>query len=169
MLYEERLDTKRHFEIVGDFQCKNYDPLDTFIKSEAFEYNENGQGNTFIVLDKTKEKIICYYTLRANSLIIENEYIPLIELSRFAVHVDYNRQGNGTKCMMENVIPKVVEIKKYIGLMGILVFAETPEALSFYKYIGFQDFGVYEQEQNTFLVTDDGFNNGCHVLILQIQ
>lgn len=131
MLYEERLSVESHFEIVEDFQCTNYEPLDTFLKSEAFQYNENGQGNTFVILNKTKEKVMCYYTLRANSLIIENEYIPLIELSRFAVDHTYSRQGNGTKCMMENVIPKVKEIKKYIGLMGILAFAETPEALAF--------------------------------------
>lgn len=168
MLYEERLNTKNHFDIAGDFQCKNYEPLDNFIKDEAFRYNENGQGNTFVILDKTKENIICFYTLRTNSLMIENEYIPLIELSRFAVHVKYSRQGNGTKCMLENIIPKVQKIKEDIGFMGILVFAETPESLAFYKYIGFIDFGVYEHDKNAFLVTDDGFNEGCHVLILKI-
>lgn len=168
VLHEERINTDKHFELVGDFECCNYEPLDTFLKSDSFNYDENGQGNTFVLFNE-ENKMVCYYTLRANSLILDNEYVPIIELARLAVDAEYARKGIGTSCIMDFIIPKILEVKKHIGAVGILVFAETKEALSFYKFIGFNDFGLYERDKNTFLITDDGFNEGCHVLILGIK
>jgi|GEM_PF-3292783 hypothetical protein len=170
-LYEERLDDIKHFEIVDYFSCGIYEPLNTFIKDCAFEYNRNGIGNTFLLLCNQEGNIdiVCYYTLRANSLCINHEYIPVIEISRFAVNKDYQRQGIGTSCILNVIVNKVLDVKKHIGVAGILVFADTQESLSFYKKIGFKDFSDIQDGKNKILVVDDGFNEDCHVLILGVD
>ncbi|PWJ09716.1 GNAT family N-acetyltransferase [[Clostridium] innocuum] len=169
MLEEERIDIDKHFEIVGDFECNNYEPLDNYLKQESFNVDKDGCGNTYVILNNSHDKIICYYTLRANSLIINDVYAPVIELSKLAVDNKYSRLGIGTQCIMDNIIPKITEVQKHIGVIGLLVFADTEEALAFYKFLGFTYFGIYDKNANSFLITDDGFNDGCHLLILNVD
>lgn len=166
---EERIDLDKHFIILGEFNCGTYEPLNEFVGNEAFSYDRDGLGNTYIVYDD-KDNILLYYTLRANSILWQGEYIPLVELSRLAVQYEYQRRGHGNRCFFTNILKKVLDVRECIGVAGILVFAETPEALNFYDSIGFKDFGIYDKDgKNEMLITDDGFNDKCHVLVLGVQ
>ncbi|MCD7810168.1 MAG: GNAT family N-acetyltransferase [Erysipelotrichaceae bacterium] len=117
-----------------------------------------------------------YYTLRASSIVYQEKnskklkFIPVVELSRLAIDRPYQRLGYGSEIILKLVMDKAMEVKKYIGCIAILVFAATEHAQLFYESIGFEDIGVYDEKgNNTFMVNDDGFNVGCHVLLLTIQ
>lgn len=168
-LYEERLNNEQHFVEVDQFSCGTYEPLNDFIKGSAFEYNRKGIGNTYLLFcdrEAGTRDIVCYYTLRANFLCIKKEYIPVVEISRFAVDINYQRKGIGSSCILNVITSKVLDIKSHIGIVGILVFADTLESLKFYETIGFKDFGEMVSGKNEILTVDDGYNEGCHVLIL---
>lgn len=96
MLNEEKLSSKKHFRSVGDFCCGPDSPLDTFLSGQAFKYDEQRYGITYILTASTNEdKILGFYTLKTSGIQIEEdgEYnsIPVIEIARIAMN--YSIQG----------------------------------------------------------------------------
>ena len=49
LFIEERLSDDRHIRIVSDFDCGENKELEDFLKSDAFAYNRDGQGNTYLI------------------------------------------------------------------------------------------------------------------------
>lgn len=163
-LREERLDSKDiHICSVDDFCCGKMDILDQYIQGEAFQHNREGDGNTFLLLLNDTDIIIGYYTLRASSLKIDSELWPVIELSRFAIHQDYQRKHLGTLIMYTFIYYKILLISKLAGVKGILVFSDE-DAIKFYKSVGFCEFG----NQKT-IILEDGFRDKCQSMILKID
>lgn len=52
---------------ISDFECQELE-MEEFLKGEALQYDEDGEGNTYLVINEADE--ICgYYTLKANSIL----------------------------------------------------------------------------------------------------
>ena len=62
MLYEEKLSSKKHFRSVGDFCCGADSPLDTFLSGQAFKYDGQRYGITYILTASEEEQAIGFYT-----------------------------------------------------------------------------------------------------------
>nr|WP_317359145.1 N-acetyltransferase [uncultured Tyzzerella sp.] len=179
-LLEEKLDDNKHFEEVSYFSCGN-EALDLFLKCEAFKYNEDGQGNTYIIKLKDTDEIIGYYTLKANTIQIYNiktrikESHPAIEIARLAVNNDYKNNKFGTTIFFHYILPKIKEVKKLIGINTIMLFSihedideyehiNNKKTLKyFYEKLGFN---LAEDEVQKFI--EDDYNEGCKLMYMSI-
>ena len=73
-LIEEKLDEHKHFREVSDFYCGN-EGLDFFLKTESFDYSQEGQGSIYIIKSIDNNDIIGYYTLKANAIQIQEKKV----------------------------------------------------------------------------------------------
>ena len=127
----------KHFRSLNEFECREED-MENFLKNEAYKYNEDGEGNTYILINESNN-IVAYYTLKANSLQIvdsESRYMkyrvfPAVEIARLAVDMNYEAQGIGSS-LLAHIIKEVNEVKKIMGIKYIFLFS-VPSALRFYK------------------------------------
>ena len=70
ILHEEKLSKDKHFKIVGDFFCGADSPLDTFLSCDAFKYDEQRYGITYVLTASEKsDEILGFYTLKASELV----------------------------------------------------------------------------------------------------
>lgn len=161
---EERLDYREiHFRLLDDFFC-GVDSLDNYLKSEAYEHNYTGEGNTFLLFKDDSDIIIGYYTLRASSIKVESDYYPVVEISRLAIAKDFQRMGIGTTVVLTLINQKILQVFKYIGIKGVLVFSDS-NAIDFYeKKIGFNNLGEDFVEK-----IEDGFSDDCTAMIMKID
>lgn len=168
----ERL-CKKYMREVDDFCCGvEYVALEDFLKGEAFSYNYNGEGNTYVLWSDKLNRIVAYYTLRCNSIIMEDSskendklsVIPSIELSRFAV--DHRNQNNhlGQDIFWNYIIPQIYYIRKLIAVEAILVFSlDDARALHVYKNLGF------EEMPNKLQTTIEYDNEKCISMIIELK
>ncbi|MHB9924573.1 hypothetical protein [Clostridium botulinum] len=179
-LYLERLSDK-HFREVDDFECGiEYDSLANFLKNEAFHYNTTGEGNTYLIKSDVKNQIIAYYTLRSNSIQMENPefedkqlpdddkrkyiVIPTIELSRFAVHMDYQNKKLGQNILLNYVLPHIFFIRKLIGVQAILVLSlDDKKTKHVYNKVGF------EKMENKLQTLIEYENEKCVCMIIKFE
>ena len=79
MFVEERLSKDKHFECVGDFSCGADNPLDNFLVSDAFKYDEEKYGNTYLVFTSDKKhEIVGFYTLKTSALQVKENYVSTL-------------------------------------------------------------------------------------------
>lgn len=149
---------------VEEFRCGADDPLDYFLKSEAFKYNRQGNGNTYLV--NNKEAIVSYYTLRANAIRIENddghiESLSCVELARYAVDSKFQNKGYGKLIFMYIILPKIIGVSEIIGVNMIMIFVDedNKDAIRFYEYLGFD---LASDEIKGYINED--FNDGCNIM-----
>ncbi len=112
--YKEELLSKeslRHFMLVGDFCCGADNPLNTFLSDDAFDYAEEKQGHTYILMDNEYTCILAFYTIKGNAIhtfnIDTNEYmaLPVVEIARIAVDFDFQGNGLGKILFYDYIIP----------------------------------------------------------------
>ena len=176
-LIEERLDIDKHFREVSNFSC-GHEPLDLFLNSESFKYNEDGQGNTYLIKLKSTNEIVGYYTLKTNAIQAYNENekrveaLPSIEIARLAVNHKYRENGFGTTIFTYYIIPKINNMKSIVGINTIMVFVEDEEIEDyekkekkqvkyFYRTLGFK---LAEDEVQQFI--RDDYNEGCKLMYM---
>ena len=112
MLNEEKLSSEKHFKSVGDFCCGADSPLDIFLSSQAFKYDEQIYGITYILTaSKDESEILGFYTLKTSGIQVEEdgEYnsIPVIEIARIALHYTLQGQGIGKYVFYTYILPKI--------------------------------------------------------------
>ncbi|WP_291649172.1 GNAT family N-acetyltransferase [Clostridium sp.] len=123
---------------ISDFECQELE-MEEFLKGEALQYDEDGEGNTYLVINEADE--ICgYYTLKANSIQVINDestykkytVFPAVEIARLAV--DKKFEGNNIGSAILGTIVDLVNnnIRKMIGVKFIYLFS-LPCAVRFYK------------------------------------
>lgn len=165
-------DDEQTLRDVGDFCCGADDPLNTFLHSEAFDYNSNGHGNTYLVRDIDSGDIISYYTLKASAMQIKIEKnekiesIASIELARFAVDYRYQNQTYGRLIFLCYIIPKMLDVKEIIGLRNIIVFVDelNEGAIRFYKNLGF-----YLGSDEVSKYIEEDFSEKCKIMYVNIE
>lgn len=177
---EERLSDDEHFRLVSDFCCGTNESLDNFLKSEAFEYNRDGQGNTYLLRLKETEEIVGYYTLKSNAIQAYNEEqerieaLPSIEIARLAVQYKFQKNGFGRFIFTYYIIPKINKVKDIIGLNTVMVFVdddyneevpnEEDRVKYFYTKLGFK---LAEDEVQRFIIDD--YNEGCKLMYMSTE
>ena len=61
ILHEEKLSSEKHFRSVGDFYCGADSPLDTFLSSQAFKYDEQRYGITYVLTASEEANEILHF------------------------------------------------------------------------------------------------------------
>lgn len=173
--YKEELLSKeslRHFMLVGDFCCGADNPLNTFLSDDAFDYAEEKQGHTYILMDNEYTCILAFYTIKANAIhtfnIDTNEYmaLPVVEIARIAVYFDFQGNGLGKILFYDYIIPKIKKVSKIIAIYGIIVFVESEngQGIQFYNSLGFKRANNEIQK-----AVGDSYNEKCELYVLKLD
>lgn len=173
MIYsEERLDRKKHFIEVGDFNCGADDPLNIFLSDESFEYDENKYGSTYLLKDQDSNIILAFYTIKANGIQIydsetsEYSVIPAVEISRIAVQYEFQQNGIGKRLFYDYILPKIEVIESMVAVKVIMVFVEPDniKGIRFYESIGFEKADSIVQTS-----ISESFNEECDLYVLSLE
>lgn len=176
-LEEQRINnSEEQFEMISKFSCGDMimgeeEPLDVFLKYNAYNHDEDSLGNTYLIIDKEFNEIIAYYTLRCNSYQIVDkvsktiEAIPTIEIARLAVDKSCQNNKWGTAILGHYICSKIKKIATMAAVNCIMVFVngDDERAIHFYEKFGFQLAG--EEIQN---YISDSFNNGCGCKLMNV-
>lgn len=171
MLNEEKLSSKKHFRSVGDFCCGPDSPLDTFLSGQAFKYDEQRYGITYILTASTNEdKILGFYTLKTSGIQIEEdgEYnsIPVIEIARIAMNYSIQGKGIGKYVFYEYILPKIKKVADLVAVKAIIAFVEPndDQAIGFYTSVGFKKASDEVQKE-----IEDSFNEKCDLYMVSFE
>lgn len=83
--------TEEQKTIVQDFNCGN-EVINSYLKEKACD---DPQTVTFIVKDKSNNKVICYYSLSCSGLVLDHgtgnkiTIYPAVEIKMFAIDENY--------------------------------------------------------------------------------
>lgn len=170
-LIEERLSREAHFLKVADFCCGADNPLDGFLSDEAFEYDENHYGNTYVLkLPGESEEILGFYTLKASGIQIEKdgEYIsiPVIEIARIAMCHEIQGLGIGKYVFYEHIMPKILKVAELVAVKAVIAFVESEDeqAIGFYRSVGMRKAPDMVQKE-----IEDSFNEECDLYIASLD
>ena len=168
MLHEEKLSSEKHFQSVGDFCCGADSPLDTFLSCQAFKYDEQRYGITYILTASEEEdEILGFYTLKTSGIQVEEdgEYnsIPVIEIARIAMNHSMQGQGIGKYVFYTYILPKIEKVADIVAVKGIIAFVEPDDeqAIGFYTSVGFQKATEDVQKE-----IEDSFNEKCDLYMV---
>lgn len=171
MLHEEKLSSEKHFRCVGDFCCGADSPLDTFLSSQAFKYDEQRYGITYVVTESEEAcEILGFYTLKTSGIQIqeENEYnsIPVIEIARIAMHYKMQGIGLGKYIFYTYILPKIKDVADKVAVKAIIAFVEPDDeqAIGFYTSIGFQKASDIVQREIA-----ESFNEKCDLYMVSLD
>lgn len=165
-------ESNTHFTLVGDFCCGADDPLNTFLSSDSFDYTEDRQGHTYILMDKNRTNILAFYTVKANAIHTYDELfdeytaLPVVEISRIAVEHKIQGNGVGTVLFTDYIVPKIITVSKIIAVYGIIVFvdADNEQGIRFYRSLGFQ-----RANEETQQAVGDSYNEKCELYVLKLD
>lgn len=165
------------------FSCKFKDKIDNFdcgsqtINEYLYEAdikNEDGEGVTYLVINKDNEDIIAYYTLSASSLLYKvDKYIrgfSALEIKMFAVNVAYQNMwytenkedGVLSDYILADIITQIYNMsEKKIGIKFITLYS-VPDAKDFYIRNGFESINEF------ILPIFDVFTEGCDYMIFRL-
>lgn len=170
ILHEEKLSKEKHFRSVGDFFCGADSPLDTFLNSNAFKYDEQRYGITYVLTqDKTSTEILGFYTLKTSGIQIQEdgEYnsIPVVEIARIAMHYDLQGQKIGQYVFYTYILPKVKAVAELVAVKAIIAFVEPDDeqAIGFYKSVGFEKASELVQKEIA-----ESFNEECDLYMVSL-
>lgn len=103
------------------FKCRD-GLMENFLVREAYYYHIIGEGITKLVINTETNEIIAYYTLKCDSVRIDDEemrenpiYIPCIEISRIAVAANWQNGSNGVHIGTHLMGHIITNIKKIIA------------------------------------------------------
>lgn len=168
-LIEEKLNSRKsHVREVGDFSCgAQTESLDEYIKGNAFNEIKEYKEKVYLVKDE-KNNIVGYYSLKSSAInyIISgrNNVKPFVELSEFAIDINFQRKGYGTAIMLGYVFEKIKQISDIIGCQGIITFALNKEAIKFYESLGYQ-----KVDKEVVEVWIDNYVEGCTPMLISID
>lgn len=171
MLHEEKLSSEKHFNRVGDFCCGADSPLDIFLSSQAFKYDEQRYGITYVLTEsKDSSEILGFYTLKTSGIQIqdEEEYnsIPVIEIARIAMHYKMQGIGLGKYVFYTYILPKIIDVASKVAVKAIIAFVEPEDnqAIGFYTSIGFEKASDIVQREIA-----ESFNEECDLYIVSLD
>lgn len=172
MYTEERINKDEHFIITGNFCCGADDPLNLFISMDAFSYDENSYGYTYLLLNEEKDVLLAFYTLKANgiqlydSLTEEYNSVPVIEIARIAVEYDFQGNGLGKILFYDYILPKIRQVESILAVKAIIVFVEPDNysGIKFYESLGFIKAEAEVQQK-----IRESFNEDCDLYIASLE
>lgn len=144
-------------KLLKRFRCKE-ESLAAFLSSCAVNYNNAGAGNTTVLLDIEKDRIIGYYTLKCSYVKVHDKemsdyprFIPAIEIARFAIDNRYEKKGFG-KGLFSWVLERISDIiTNHVGAQFMILFS-LPTVTEFYRKFDFKELdstmAMYECKEN---------------------
>jgi len=169
---EERLNRKKHFDLVGGFVCGADDPLSQFLSDKSFDYDEGKYGHTYLLRTANEPReLVAYYTLKANGIqsysseTEEYNSTPVVEIARLAVRHDLHRIGIGRTMFYEHILPKIKEVSLLIAVKAIIVFVDgdNVDGIGYYESLGF-----IKADKDVQKKIRESFNESCELYVLQM-
>ncbi|HEY3781471.1 MAG TPA: GNAT family N-acetyltransferase [Fimbriimonadaceae bacterium] len=131
------------------FDCGT-DALNNFIIKLASQHDARGFGKTYVALMPGETDICGYLNVCAGSVEFENvpediahklpkHPLPVLHLSRMAVHKDLKEQGIG-KLLLVHCFKLATTASEKIGIHAVDVVAKDEAAKKFYLHFGFKQF-----------------------------
>jgi len=146
---EHLLDSPVNRQLIERFVVpNNARGLESYLKSQA-ENDENNNGSrTFLIKDAATGKLACYFSLRTGLIAVRREdglfdTIPGIELANFAVNDAYRSEGSkiakiGFHVFDKFILPIVKNVADLIGVQCLYIYALPKEKLiRYYTSLGF--------------------------------
>ena len=94
ILHEEKLSSEKHFKSVGDFFCGADSPLDTFLSCNAFKYDEQKYGITYVLTEsEASSEILGFYTYILPKVKAVAEYVAVKAIIAFVEPEDEQAIG----------------------------------------------------------------------------
>ena len=154
---------------VNPLSCGNPEHFAQYIRFCAISDNKAGRSVTHVLLNKEKEVIVGYISLKASSLLTEIEVRgkqvwtgePALEIAELAVHKNYERQGVG-RALIDIAITVATQTNDIILGIRHLVLAADPKAVPFYERMGFSPIRDY------FHIPQDAANAKCVPMFMQL-
>lgn len=161
-----------HFNLIGGFCCGADDPLNIFLSDDAFDYADQKQGNTYLLMDAERTGVLAFYTIKANAIHTYDsntrEYValPVIEIARIAVSYPLQGLGLGKILFYDYILPKIKAVADIIAVYGIIVFAEenNQNGIKFYSSLGFK-----KANDETQHAIGDSYNEKCQLYVLGLD
>jgi ribosomal protein S18 acetylase RimI-like enzyme len=129
-----------------EFHCGN-DPLDTFLKHLAGQYEKRRLGRTFVAVEQGEKRVSGYYTSAAGSFAIDalpaaarkglpKHPLPTVHLGRLAV--DQSCQGKRLgETLLFHFLHRALAVSADLGVFAVDVRATDEQAGRFYVKYGF--------------------------------
>lgn len=142
---------KENISRINGFHC-SVQSLDYYLKEHAFEDLENGNGVTYLVVDKDLNTLVAYYTLCSSAIFInqrlKSEMSSSVYVSMFAVAKEYqdilyytDASRTTIKSVSDNALEELIgtvfDMSQHsLGIKYISLHAIT-NVTSFYERNGF--------------------------------
>lgn len=154
---------------VNPLSCGNPEHFSNYIRFCAIADNIAGKSVTHIFLDSKEENIIGYISLKATSLLTQNDAHgktiltgePAIEIAELAVHKDFEKRGVG-RALIDLSISIATRTNDSIFGIRHLVLAADPKAVAFYEHLQFLPLRDY------FNIPLDASNANCVPMFMQL-
>lgn len=148
--------------------CNNPQHFSDYLKFNALNDFKTGMGVTYLFMDTNNSKIAGYVSLKASSLVCEDENniklgYPSIEITELAVDGGHERKHIGTD-ILEFVVATTEELRKSIGIQYILICAD-PKAVGFYLNSSF-GFTKTDEFSN---IPREKWNKNCIPLFAKLE
>ena len=156
--------SEKHLPLVDAFSCvetqehlsqynskerrrilKHSKEMDSFIKAEAYQEQENGLNTTHLLIDEETNKIAAYVSLCNDSIRLDfSEHdkmgysyttIPSLKIARLAVSTDYQHRGIG-RLLIQFSVYIGIQLRKLSGVAFVTLDC-FKHRLSFYRSFGF--------------------------------
>lgn len=141
----EEINEKHSLE---NFSCET-GSLDNYLKTRALSECKRLLSKTYVVSDNGNVVAFCTLVLHSlkpeqKELFLEKDEIsklrvPALLIGQLAVHKDFKGQGIGAS-LIQTAIKYALEINNYVHFPVIIVDAQKPELISYYKDKGFKKF-----------------------------
>jgi ribosomal protein S18 acetylase RimI-like enzyme len=181
--YKKKLDVSsaeliQHFSVFvhkdKEWQCKNPEHYNSFIKYQAMADEEQGLGVTYLYIyqddDTRVEKLAGYITIRMSCLIkddLDSKHkhgFPALEIAELAVDEEFAGQGVGQDMVMD-AINMANEINEMSSIKYIVLCAD-PSAVSFYKQSPLNFFNINDSYES---IPREYANQDCIPMCLKLR
>lgn len=151
---------------VSPDSCENPGHYEQYIRLVAVDDRNTGMGTTHILVDEDAQELIGYITLRATSLVSENErgnkiVHPSLEIAELAVSQKYAGKGFGT-ILVQLAILIADDLREELVGVRYVVLCADPKAVAFYEKLKFVKVSdIYD-------VLRDGSNDNCEAMFIEL-
>ncbi len=133
---------------ISHFSC-GLSTVDSYLKNWRIRNPAFETAKIYVLTEEGSREVLGFYTLSTSSVDatavppdfavkIENASAPTVLVGRLGVSYEYSRQGLGS-LLMAHALGQARKIKELAGTCALVVDA-NPEAVPFYRKLGFKEF-----------------------------
>lgn len=140
---------KDHEKARAAFSCGQKD-LDFYLQRQAGQDQRKHLAVPYLAIDKEHQKIIGFYTLSSQTVILEEwpetvakklryQSIGVTLVGRLAIALTYQKKGWG-KLLLMDALSRSLEVSEQVGSFAVIVEAKDDTAVAFYQRFDFKAF-----------------------------